>query len=348
MHLAGVVAQIPRPPVQNAVEATRPVTSLDRDVAAIGDVADPAWIGWAVPMVPGERELCSNWSDSQRVSRGAVLETEPGGPTPPTFVRPEGPLALEEGTGLVILLRVMDHRVERIRMTGNNCPLDAGGRPLTWLTGVQPSASLAYLQTLTTITAAEMEARRRLAESAIGAIALHRDPGADAVLTGIAGSSEHTRLRDVATQWLARARGASGFAYITAALGTVRDAGHRRSLAGALGQTREPGTAAALLALARSDEDPRARAEALYGYALIGPESYVTDVIAIMAADTRVEVRSRGIAGLLRRSSRQTVPALIELARSTSDLSLRKELVRSLGTTDDARARAYIEELVMR
>jgi hypothetical protein len=324
------------------------VTSLDRDVAAIGDVAGPTWVGWNVPMVPGERELCSNWSDGERVSRGMVLDAGPGGPVPPTFDRPEGPLTLEAGTGLVVLLRVMDRRVERIRMAGNDCPLDAGGRPLTWLTGVQPSASLAYLQTLTNITTLDVEAQRRLAESAIRAIALHLDTGADAVLTDIAGSSGHSRLRNVATEWLARARGAAGFAYITAALRTVRDTGHRRSLAAALGQTREPGTAAALLALARSDEDPPVRAVALYGYALLGPESYVTDVIDIMAGDRHAEVRNRGIAGLLRRSSWQTVPALIALARSTADLSLRKELVRALGTTDDARARAYIEELVSR
>lgn len=344
--LAGVQSTVP--PVQNAVQETRAATTLSRDVSSLGGGVEPAWVGWRVPMVTGDRDLCSTRSDDTRYSRGAILEDSSTAGQPRGFGPPPRPVALEAGSELVVLVRTVAGAVERVRTVTGDCPLDAGGRRLTWLTGVTPAASVSYLRTLTTLTSIDTAARYHIAEAALGAIALHQDASGYTTLTETLGRQDDGRLRDLAAQWLARARGAEGFAYLTGALRTATDPALRRTLALAIGQTRESGTPAALLALARTDTDDKVRAEALAWYAQLGSGSVVTDVLGIIERDTNTQVRSRGIAGLLRRPSRDALPTLLSLARTTTDLELRKELVRSLGRSDDPRAIALMEELVKR
>jgi hypothetical protein len=351
LPLAGAVgmvaAQNAAPPVQNAVQQSRAATSIARDVAVVGGTVEPSWIAWRVPMVPGERDICSTWMDDGRHSRGAVLEGASSG-EPPTFDPPARSVALEAATELVVLVRTVGGQAERLRTVTADCPLDAGGRRLTWLTGVTPAASISYLRTLTTPAPADTAARHRLAEAAVGAAALHHDAAALVLLSELLGQTRDTRLRDLAAHWLARARGAEGFERLRDALRTTADPAFRRTLAGAMTQTREPETPAALLALARSDADERVRAEALAGYAQLGAGPVVSDVLAILERDPSAQVRSRGIAGLQRRPARDAVPPLLALVRTTPDLELRKELVRSLSRSDDPRAVALMEELVTR
>jgi HEAT repeat protein len=114
-----------------------------------------------------------------------------------------------------------------------------------------------------------------------------------------------------------------------------------------LGQTRESGTPDALLGLARADADDQVRAEALYWYAVLAPNP-AAQVIGILERDAATQVRSRGVAGLLRRPAADAVPNLITLARQSQDAGLRKEIVRSLGRSADPRAVAFMEELVKR
>jgi hypothetical protein len=342
---AAVLVRAQQPTVQNAVQATRAVTTLSRDVAGAGGGGEASWLGWQVPMVAGDRELCSNWVNDERVVRGTMLEGGDGR-REPVFAAPAGPLALEAGTNLVILVRVVEGKIERLRALGGDCPIDAGGKHLTWLSGVTPAASLEYLRSLTNSTLMEPTVYRRLSDTVVSAIALHQNAAAGPLLVELASQVDDTHVRELALQWLARARGAFGFDYLTRTLAATRDVALRRQLVSAIGRTHEPGTAAALLSLAKTDTDEKARAEALGAYATIAPDS--TEVTSIISKDRNTEVRSRGVSGLLRRANRDGIPSLIALARSTDDLALRKEIVRGLGRSDDARAVKYLEELVTR
>ena len=67
---ASVAAQTPV--VQHATVATRAVTTLARDVAAAGRGAMPTWLAWRVPMVPGDRDVCSSWRDDVSAVRGTL------------------------------------------------------------------------------------------------------------------------------------------------------------------------------------------------------------------------------------------------------------------------------------
>ena len=49
---------------------------------------------------------------------------------------------------MVVLFRVVSRQVERVRVFSEDCALDAGGREVTWLTGVRPAESVALLESL--------------------------------------------------------------------------------------------------------------------------------------------------------------------------------------------------------
>jgi hypothetical protein len=341
--LPAAVMAAQTPAVQNAIEDIRPVTALARDVATAASGSEPAWVGWQVPIVAGDLDLCSTWTNDDRVVRGSPLEEGSDSRTL-SFIPSTPPVRLEAGSRLVILARVVDGTVGRLRTFTGDCPLDAGGRRLTWLSGVTPAASIDYLKSL--VSAGQMPpAVRRVSDSAIAAIAWHQDAAAGPVLVEFA-SRDDPHTRDVALQWLGRSRGPFGFGYLTRTLATATEPLLRRQLALSLARTREDGTAAALLALARSDSDERVRADALYTYAQLAPSP--SDVTALIQKEPAKQVRNRGISGLLRRPSGDAVVPLIALARTATDAELKKEIVGGLSRADDPQAVRFLEELVKR
>ena len=73
--LLAAVAVAQQPAVQNGRVEPRKVSALERDVMALGKAAtDPIWVGWRVPMIDGDRDLCSSWNTSN-TSRGDYIES---------------------------------------------------------------------------------------------------------------------------------------------------------------------------------------------------------------------------------------------------------------------------------
>jgi HEAT repeat protein len=119
-------------------------------------------------------------------------------------------------------------------------------------------------------------------------------------------------------------------------------------LVSALGQTSEPTTPEALVTLARSDADPGVRAEAVHWYAVRAPEAALPQLMSIIGGDRDDAVKRRAVSSLGVLPADAGVPALIQLARTGPSPVIRKEAVSTLGRSTDARARAFLEELVAR
>jgi hypothetical protein len=349
-------ASAQQPPIQNGKVDTRKPAALDREIATIAASAktDPVWTGWRVPIVDGLRGGCSTWIDSDDgyYFRGQVLDYAPLGATVSAVSRPQqrtapaGPLPLEGGTGLVVLLRLVDGRLERMQRLADDCPIDAGGRTIHWLDGVAPAESLRVLDGYTREDAFDrlsVSARRSLTRAALDAIAFHRDAGADAILDRIAtGTSE---LRSNALSWLGSRRGAHGFATLTKLLQTEKVSSTRVELVTAIGATNEPNTVATLRGLLK-DPDAKVRAAAVYPFAIRGQQAVVPDVTAIVDNDPDNNVRRRAVAGLGRLPPDTAVPLLIQIARTNKNLEVQKQAVSLLTQSKDPRAVAYLEGLL--
>jgi hypothetical protein len=346
-----IVTTAQQPVIQNGRVEVRQTTGIDRELAAL-DRSQPVWAAWRVPIVAGRRAGCCVYSDDTIAPngvRGCFVETQVAQARAgvPQINTPHTGVPLEAGTGLVMLVRMVNGRVERMRTLGDDCPLDAGGRTVYWLQGPTPAESLTFLDTLIRQAGpSSTTGEQRLRDSAISAAALHADAGADALLDRLAASDADTNVRRLARTHLGSARGAHGFATLRRLLEAERLPEIRRQLVGSLGQTREPGTAALLLGLARSDTDASIRADAAYWLPQRGTEQDIRNTIAIVNADTADVVKRRGVQGLARASNGDVTALLLELARTSQSVVVKREAVSALGRSKDPRATAYLEGLL--
>jgi hypothetical protein len=196
MAVATAGAQTPQ--VQNAQVKPQVVTSLARDVAALASQAGatPRWVAWQVPMIDGERNNCCYYSDDYNTGgiRGCRMEPQTGdGPyKPPQIANPTGPVRLEGGTQVTIFVRLIDKRIERLRALTDDCPVDAGGMELHWLTGVSGADSVAWLKDRAADEKMDVDVKSKISNAAVRAIALHRDPSAVTTLIEFARSTPQT------------------------------------------------------------------------------------------------------------------------------------------------------------
>jgi HEAT repeat protein len=299
-------------------------------------------------MVDGDPNVCSTWGDGRVFVRGETLEARPLGSQPPQFPTAAGPARLESGTAVVVLARMVEGRLERLRAIGDDCPIDAGGRTVYWLNGITPAESVRYLDGLTRSDALNISTNRRIAESALAAIALHRDPAATAVLDRLSGREGDRLLRRQAASALARTRGAHGFERVSALLKDESDRDMRQALVSALGESPQPAATDALLALAKADTNGTVRAEAAYRYVRRAGQAGLQAALALLNTDTDDNVKRRVVSAIALLPAPTSSPVLIELARTNPSLVVRKEAVSALGRSKDTGAVQFLEELVNR
>lgn len=218
-----------QPQIQNGQVETRRVTSLDKDIAAISAAAtDPTWIGWRETATPALGNSCCyyQWNDEPG-QRGCPVEPTvgptvdgngnriPGAPRP-QFATPTGPAKLEAGTEVLVMLRIVDKQVERVRTFSDDCPLDAGNRKVVWLDGVPATDSVRYLESLISlkeVSGTPNDLRKRINSSAISAIGLHRDGSVDALIN-LATQKVDTSARSTAFNALGRSKDPKAIAFI--------------------------------------------------------------------------------------------------------------------------------------
>lgn len=347
-----ITAQQAQVQIQNGHVETRAATSLDREVAsAAASATDVVWVGWREPMIDGERNLCSFYVDRTYPNgiRGEVLDSGLAGDWhPPQLAAPTGPVQLEGGTGLVILARIVDKRVERLHSVGDDCPIDANNRTVYWLTGIPVAESLRFLEALAHPDASTMTrgAAQSLTGEAMEAIALHRGPEADTALDRLAASDPDSAVRHRAAALLGADRGSHGFETLQRLLATDKTTDGRRAIVSGLAQTRQPQTADTLLTLARTDPDAQIRSEAVYYVPVRGGERVIPDVVGIIQKEPIATVRQRAVAGLGQMPSDGGLTALIQLARTSTDPTVRKAAVTQIGRSRNPRAVAFLEEII--
>lgn len=307
--LGSLLAQ--QPHVQNARMETRAVANgLDATLRTIVNAqASPAWVGYAVPILPGDRQMCC-WNNS---ARGCFLE--PGGNDRTIVVANNQTIKLEGPTELVVLYRVENRQVDKVRSFSPECDLDAGGLPFIWLTGVNSAGSVKLLEGIARDSAGAAREQNRRADSAVSAIAMHADPAAEKALEDLLASSQPDELR--------------------------------RRAVGGLAQRNDPKALNFLVGVAHNDKSPHVRGQALFWLAQRAgqkvAESAINDAIA---NDPETEVKKKAVFALTQMPSGEGVPLLIQVARTNRNPEVRKQAMFWLGQSKDERALAFIEEVL--
>ncbi|MSV27583.1 MAG: HEAT repeat domain-containing protein [Bryobacterales bacterium] len=214
----------------------------------------------------------------------------------------------------LVLVRLESGAVTRIRTLPPECEIDAGGQSFTVFTGVTQAQSVALLTRIVKTADSATRERQRVRESAISVMSQHSGPEAEQALERLANASEPDWLRERAISALAR--------------------------------NREPKALTALTAIARDDKNMKMRSYAVGRLADRGGREAIPTLTAIIRNDPADEVMRQAIQGLARVGDELGVPALIEIARAKDNPPARKEALRRLGQSKDARARAFVEEFV--
>ena len=231
-------AQTTEPVTVNGTVTRHAVSgSLEREFTAIGrDNAGPYWVGYSVRGRERGGDGCWDGRNSRRVT----------------------PIRLEGTADLFILFRVQDRVVERIQFAQADCSFDMGGLTLHWLTNVAAPASLDWL---TTFTSGET---RRVANTAVVAIALHGDAAATDRLIAIAKEGRDRQSRSQALFWLGQRAGERAAGTITDAIERDPDTQVKRQAVFALSQLPRGEGVTRLIDVAKNNRNPEVRKQAMF------------------------------------------------------------------------------------
>jgi hypothetical protein len=300
-----------QPHVQNARIETRATNGgLEATLQAIvNSQSSPAWVGYAVPIIPGDRQMCC-WNDNER---GCFLEPRINDRT--VVVSNNQTVKLEGPTHLVVLYRIENRQVGKVRSFSPECELDAGRLPFIWLTNVNAAESVKVLEGIAKDTTGAAREQTRRSEAAVLAIAMHADPAAEQALEELVAPNQPEQVR-------------------------------RQAIFG-LAQSKNPYALNVVAGLAHNDKSARVRGQALFWLAQRAgqkvAESAINDAIA---NDPETEVKKKAVFALTQMPAGEGVPLLIQIARTNRNPEVRKQAMFWLGQSKDERALAFIEEVL--
>ena len=335
LFVAGTLLAQNQPAVSNSRVETRAYAG---DLGSLIRSQTPTWFGYAVKTMSGDHQNCC-WNNSVRC--GCRLEGGSG--TIVSGSQPQGPVQLESLAAATVLFRVSNNVVEKVQVYSLSCPLDAGGVPFVWLTGVPTGASLAYLEKLVTGNATD-----HVMDGAILAISEHDDPQADKVLGRLTLSPQPERVREKSIFWLGANRGAAGVPILKSLLANDKSEHIRDKAVFALSiSSGQPDALETLIATAKSDPSPHIRGQALFWLSQKAGKKAASANTDAIENDPDTHVKERAVFALSQLPKDEGIPKLIEVARSQKNAEVRKKAFFWLGQSGDPRALAFIEQILV-
>ena len=351
--VASAAAQEPR--FSNAKMQPRNVAAgLEREFRGIVAAQEaPAWIGFAVPALGEHHMCCWNSVDSYRNSDGCCGGCRLEGQNEVTFGNDENrSVKLEGRQNMLVLFRVANKSVEKIRTFSEDCAIDAGGLPVYWLTGVKPAESVALLASFVraggsgAIDAEDNRPTRRRADAAIAAIATHADTSADAALESFITPGQSEWLRGQTAFWLGSAREGRGYEILKR---IVRDdpSDHvRDKVVFALSVSKVPEAVDTMIAVARDDRSSHVRGQALFWLAQEAGKRAAMAITAAIEDDPETDVKKKAVFALSQLPKDEGVPLLIQVAKTNKNPAVRKQAMFWLGQSNDTRALTFFEQVL--
>ena len=339
------------PHISNAkLQKRSAAAGLEKEFRAlVSGETEPAWIGYEVPMIAGEHRMCcyNSWSDDAGAGccGGCRLEGTRDGVTEGSVSRP---VELESSGKLLVLFRLEQKRVGKIRTFSGDCDLDAGGLPFILLTEVRPAESVALLAPFVAEGADQTPESKQPARGALTAIAFHADPAADHAIEQFVAPSSPEKLRERATFWLGAARGRRGYEILRRIVREDPSDRVRDRAVFALSVSQEPEAVDTMIAVAHDDRSSHLRGQALFWLAHKAGRKASSAITEAIENDPETAVKKRAVFALSQLPKDEGVPMLIQVARTNQNPAVRRQAMFWLGQSKDSRALAFFEEVLKR
>ncbi|MDT7779101.1 MAG: hypothetical protein QOC99_1613 [Acidobacteriota bacterium] len=309
----------------------------------------------------GRFQMNGNWemSDSGLVLNYPGLET-----------RSLGVFALRDSTGLV-------ERVEIYNLARRH---EYASYPVYWMGRVSNEESLGFLRTV-----AESNKSTELAADAVSAIALHDDRRVPEVLQSIARNStsqdvraravralgdppvadgtreylgqlarderESLEVRRAAVNAYGRSRDAQALSFLQSLYGSLTNRDLRRSALAQIARNENRTAAVAFLIRVATQTDAeqelRRMAVARLGE-IAGEQALGTLKQTATSNDADTELQKQAVTAIARRPAAESVPLLIQIARTHAKPEIRKHAFVLLGRTNDPAAVEFLKSVLMK
>jgi hypothetical protein len=339
--------------ISNAkTESRSAAQGLEREVRAAAARSAVTWIGYRAPMVAGPRQMCCFDTISDSSFSGGMCRLESGGGvsmnTGDGRDRNGSRVLLEPATELLILARLENGIVSRVRTFTPDCDIDAGAMPLVWVTDVKPDDSIAWLASLVAAAPDSGEGHDRVGKTAVSAIALHNTPAADRALESFVAPTRPESLRGDVAFWLGSVRGEAGARLLARMIAQDPSDKVRDKVTFGLSVSKVPAALTTLIATARDDKSTRVRGQALFWLAHKAGQEALATIANAIDNDPETEVKKKAVFALSQLPKDEGVPKLMELARTNRNPEVRKQAMFWLGQTHDPRAVKFFEEILLK
>jgi hypothetical protein len=331
--------------ITNAKTETRSGSQgVAREVQSVAARGGAAWVGYNAPVVAGPRQMCcyDSVSDSGDCCGRCRLEGGSG----VTMSQGESRVSLEPPTEFLVLARVENGAVMRLRTFTPDCDIDAAGMPLVWLNDVKPDDSVTWLASLVAGAPDSGEVHERVAKPALAAIALHNAPAAERALEGFAAPNRPEWLRSNTAFWLGSARGESGARLLARIVTEDPSEKVREKAVFGLSISKQPSALQTLINVARNGTSVRVRSQALVWLARKAGQRAAGTIVDAITNDPETEVKKKAVYALGQLPKDEGVPMLIQVARTNKNPEVRKQAIFWLGQSKDTRALQFFEEVL--
>jgi len=286
------------------------------------------WVGYSIPVIS---KFSSGWNSGNIAylegnSDSVVNDSEKNTPS---------------SDRAVILLRIADGALMKLRVESPERELDAGGLRFVWLNGVNADDSVHVLTDL-----AEKGDAPHLRDSAVFAISIHQTNAATTALISLSSASNDLGLREKAAFWLANQRGHDGFAAIQRLAHEDSDPKFREKLAFDLTLSKDPEALNELIRMAHEDASPQVRKQAQFWMATKGGKRVTEDLRTLATNDPNEQIRRSAVFALSRLPGDEAATQLIAVADSSKDPMVRRQAIFWLGQSNDPRALEYLTKLL--
>jgi len=296
---------------------------------------DPAWIGYAVPVVPGDRHMCCYYSNSDENYSYRGCSLEPRSPLPAAGTGNASPVLLEAPKNFYVMFRAERNEMTKLRTFSADCELDAGGTTVHWLTGVRAADSVNLLASYQPVQS-----------NALSAIALHLDTAADAVLEKYLAPSQPESIRRRTAVQMGQLRGRRGFEILRGMVKDEKNERVRESAMQGLAFSKEPGALELVLSAAKNDPSIRVRGEALSWLAREAGRKASGAIQDAIDTDPELSVKKKAVFALSQLPRDEGIPLLINVAKTNKNPEVRKQAMHWLGQSRDQRALSFFEEVL--
>jgi len=303
----------------------------DADVTGMTNISNPAkavkaaegqWLAFSIPVLEGTHSPCC-W----KVWRGNTSEVgcslEPGHTS--FGSSSNSPMADE----VIVYAGIRNGHVHKLRVMGEQCPVDGNGARVTWIGNVDDRAGMDWLEDV---------ARADDSDEALFALALHRNDGASKRLYSLAKDTDEDRGSE-AVFWLGAARGEQGFKQLERLLDELPRGDRRREINFALSQNESREAAELLLKISKSDPDPEQRGEALFWLAQEYPQQAKGWLQEVIATEQNEDILEKAVFAVSQLPGEDSSQILLEIAQDKdAPREARRQALFWLAQSDDDEA----------